>query len=67
MKKKSDSFNIFIRFQLLVENFFKNKIKQLFSDNGGEYLKLQTQLSSYGITHLNSPPHTVEHNGYVKI
>lgn len=58
MKNKSDSLNIFTRFQLLVENFFNTKIKQLFSNNGGEYTKLKSHLSALGITHLTSPPHT---------
>ncbi|KAJ9556373.1 hypothetical protein OSB04_010987 [Centaurea solstitialis] len=66
MKNKSESLTIFIRFQSLVENFFNTKIKQLFSDNGGEYLKLATYLASHGISHLTSPPHTPQHNGYAE-
>lgn len=66
MKKKSESLDIFIRFQLLVQNFFNTKVKQLFSDNGGECIKLRFHFSSAGISHLTSPPHTLEHNGYVE-
>ncbi|KAL4554102.1 hypothetical protein LXL04_039780 [Taraxacum kok-saghyz] len=66
LKHKSDSLNTFIRFQKLVENFFQLKIKQLFSDNGGEYVKMSSHLSSCGISHLTSPPHTPEHNGYAE-
>ena len=66
MKQKSDSLTIFTRFQLLVENFFQTKIKQLFSDNGGEYVKLASHLASSGISHLTSPPHTPKHNGYAE-
>lgn len=66
MKKKYESLNIFKRFQLLVEIFFKTKIKQPFSDNGEEYIKLQSHLSSSGISYLTSPPHIPEHNGYAE-
>ena len=66
IKQKSDSFQIFIRFQSLLEKYFKRPIKQLFSDNGGEYTKLRSHLSSCGIIHLSSPPHTLEHNDYVE-
>lgn len=66
MKRKSDSLAIFTRFKSLVEKYFKTKIYQLFSDNGGEYLKLRPLLSACGITHLTSPPHTPQHNGYAE-
>ncbi|KAL4565872.1 hypothetical protein LXL04_029978 [Taraxacum kok-saghyz] len=66
LKHKSDSLTTFIRFQHLVENYFQTKIKQLFSDNGGEYIKLASHLTSCGISHLTSPPHTPEHNGYAE-
>ena len=66
MKKKFDSFDIFTHFQSLVENYFNTKIKQFFTDNGGEYLKLRSHFSSSGITNLTSPPHTPEHNGYAE-
>lgn len=66
LKNKSDSLTIFTRFQNLVENFFQLKIKQFFSDNGGEYLKLASHLSSCGISHLTSLPYTPEHNGYAE-
>ena len=57
LKQKSDSLSTFIRFQSLVENFFQTKVKQLFSDNGGEYIKLASHLASCGISHLTSPPY----------
>ncbi|KAL4574289.1 hypothetical protein LXL04_021117 [Taraxacum kok-saghyz] len=62
----ANSLNTFIRFQYLVKNYFQTKIKQFFSDNGGEYIKLSPHLASCGITHLTSPPHTPEHNGYAE-
>ena len=66
LKKKSDTLDIFIRFRALVENFFKREIIQVFSDNGGEYVKLHHYLTSNGISHLTSPPHTPEHNGFAE-
>ena len=66
MKKKSDTSLLFPKFKALVENFFNTKIKTLFSDNGGEYEKLTSYLAAHGITHLTSPPHTPEHNGYAE-
>ncbi|CAA7051267.1 unnamed protein product [Microthlaspi erraticum] len=66
LKLKSDVKEIFIRFKALVENKFKTKIVTLFSDNGGEFIALRTFLSTSGITHLTSPPHTPEHNGLVE-
>lgn len=66
LKKKSDSLTVFIHFQKLVENYFKTTIKQVYSDNGGEFLKLRPILSSSGISHLTTPLHTPEHNGYAE-
>lgn len=56
----------FLHFKTLVENIFNRKIKQLFSENGGEYVKLTPYLSTHGISHLTSPPHTPEHNDYAE-
>ncbi|KAI4345931.1 hypothetical protein L6164_013016 [Bauhinia variegata] len=64
LRKKSETATVFICFKALVENFFQNKIKVLYSDNGGEYIALASFLATNGITHLTSPPHTPEHNGY---
>lgn len=57
MKNKSDSLTIFIHFQKLVENYFQLKIKQLFSDNLDEYIKLAYHLASYGISHGHTSLH----------
>lgn len=53
----------FIKFKPHVENRFSSKIGTLFSDNGGEFIALRSFLSTHGISHLTSPPHTPEHNG----
>lgn len=64
LKCKSDVRDVFIRFKALVEKFFSCEIKKLYSDNGGEYQALSSFLTINGISHLTSPPHTPEHNGY---
>lgn len=53
----------FVAFKALVENFHKTKIVTLYTNNGGEFISLRPFLSSNGITHLTTPPHTPEHNG----
>lgn len=63
MKKKSQVYDIFTRFKVLVENRFQSKLKTLYTDNGGEYIALSTYLSTHGISHFTTPPHTPEHNG----
>lgn len=49
---------MFIHFKAVVENYFKYKILTLYSDNGGEYMGLNDFLSTYGISHLTTPPYT---------
>lgn len=66
LKQKSQTRETFIAFKALVENRFQRKIGTLYSDNGGEYISLRCFLSDHGITHLTSPPHTPEHNGFAE-
>ena len=54
----------FVAFKQLVENYFTITIKTLYIDNGGKFLALQSFLATHGITHLTTPPHTLEHNEY---
>nr|DAD45035.1 TPA_asm: hypothetical protein HUJ06_003265 [Nelumbo nucifera] len=63
LKQKSDVYDVFIRFKALVKNQFKHRIVTLYSDNGGEYQALKNFLSTNGISHLTTLPHTSEHNG----
>ncbi|KAI4300003.1 hypothetical protein L6164_033423 [Bauhinia variegata] len=60
MKNKLDVLSIFIQFKSLVEKYFNLPIITLFSDNGGEFMKLRSFLSHNGslishrlLTHLN--------------
>jgi len=63
LKCKSDVQTLFSKFKSLVENFFHHNIKILYTDNGGEYIGLRSFLSTHGISHHTTPPHTPEHNG----
>ena len=60
---KSDVSLIFPKFKVIVENYFKKSIVSMYSDNGGEYVKLKEYFATHGITHLTTPPHTPQHNG----
>lgn len=60
---KSQVKEIFIQFKNLAETRFKTKLRNLYSDNGGEFIALRRFLSTHGISHLTTPPHTPEHNG----
>jgi len=61
---KSEVLDVFQRYKSIVENYFNQRIVTLYSDNGGEYSALKAFLSKTGITHLTTPPHTPELNGY---
>ena len=58
IKNKSEVVSLFQKFRPLVENFFKTKVKSLYTDGGGEYTSLQSYLQQHGIEHLVSPPYT---------
>lgn len=62
---KSEVYNCFVKFKMLVENQFSCKIRQVQSDGGGEYTShhLQSFLSNNGIQHRKSCPHTSQQNG----
>ena len=64
LRRKSDVHSTFIAFKQLVENYFTTTIKTLYTDNGGEFFALWFFLTTHGRTHLTTPPHTPEHNGY---
>ena len=61
---KSDVNSTFVAFKQLVENYFTTTNKTLYTDNEGEFLALRSFLATHGTTHLTTPPHTSEHNGY---
>ena len=59
LKNKFDTSKFFVRFKALVENYFQRSIIHLNSDNGGEYEALREFLTINGISHLTTPPHTL--------
>ena len=62
---KSEVFDHFVKFKLLVGNQFSTTIKQLQSDGGGEYnsLHFQSFLNKHGIIHRKTCLHTSQQNG----
>ncbi|KAD4584166.1 hypothetical protein E3N88_21767 [Mikania micrantha] len=65
-KRKHDVLDLFKQFILMVERQFNTKIKSVQSDCGGEFRSLSTHLSTLGIIHRLSCPHTSEQNGIVE-
>lgn len=63
LKNKSDVYSVFLQFKSIVEKFFGLPLIALYSDNGGEFIKLKHFLNSNGISHYTTPPHTPELNG----
>lgn len=49
-----------------MEKFFNLHIRAIYSDNGGEYIKMANFLATNGISHYLTPPHTPEHNGFAE-
>jgi hypothetical protein len=66
MTKKSDAFNIFLKFQKYVERFFNTPIKSVQSDWGGEYRSISTFFTNCGIVHRVSCPHTHQQQGSIE-
>jgi histone deacetylase 1/2 len=66
LSAKSEVFNVFHQFQVLVERQFSCKIKSVQTDCGGEYRKLNSFFKTVGIHHRIICPHTYEQNGTVE-
>ena len=64
LKQKSHVNDIFVRFKAITEKHFNQNIHTLYYDNNGEYVALTNLLAFHGISHLTTPPHTLEHNGF---
>ena len=47
-----------------MKKHFNQNINTLYSDNDGDYMALANFLAFNGISHLTTPPHTPEHNGF---
>ncbi|KAJ0753710.1 putative RNA-directed DNA polymerase [Helianthus annuus] len=66
LRNKSDVFSVFQLFVKMVERQFNTKLKRVQSDWGGEFRNLASFLTSLGIIHQRSCPHTSEQNGVVE-
>lgn len=63
LRQKSDAFQVFLNFKALVQLQLEYKLKAIQTDWGGEYRVFTDYLTSNGIVHRNSFPHTHEQNG----
>jgi len=65
LRHKSDVLPYFVKFKSLVENIFSCSIKQLQTDNGGEYVSVAFKSfpETRGILHRFTCPYTPEHSG----
>jgi hypothetical protein len=65
LRQKSDVLPCFVKFKTLVENIFSCSIKQLQTDNGGEYVSMAFKqfTDNHGILHRFTCPYTSEQNG----
>jgi hypothetical protein len=65
LKSKSEVLPCFSKFKKLVENLFSCSIKQLQTDNGGEYTSMAFKnfTNEHGILHRFTCPYTSEQNG----
>ena len=63
---KSEVFNVFSQFKVMVEKYFSRSIKAIQTDGGGEFVALQKFLTSHGISHRKTCPHTHHQNGSVE-
>ncbi|MBW0482496.1 hypothetical protein O181_022211 [Austropuccinia psidii MF-1] len=64
LKKKSDTYEESFKQKNLIENIHDQKIKQLVTDGGGEFVNQQFKelANQNGFNHTIAPPYTPEHN-----
>lgn len=60
LRVKSDVATVFSQFKLLVEKQFGEVIKNVYSDNGGEFVALRSFFNTNGISWLTTAPYTPE-------
>lgn len=65
LKTKSQVFETFQKFHVMVERETESKLKCLRTDNGGEYTshEFKNYCAQYGIRHVKTVPGTPQHNG----
>lgn len=65
IKNKFDIFPLFSTFKKLIEIYFWTSIISIYLDGGSEFQWLFF-FSSHDITHIQTPPHTPQHNDSAK-
>ena len=62
---RTELLNIYLKFESMVQTLFNKKIKDLRSDNGGEYISnnFEKHLEEQGTFHQKTVPHTPQQNG----
>lgn len=65
LRSKSDALDAFNSYKLRAERLHNTTIKELFTDNGTEYINsyFEAYLNKYGILHSRTPVYTKEPNG----
>ena len=68
LNTKIKVFQYFHKFHAMVEREMGNPLKQLRTDNGGEYIskEFKEYFSKHGIRHEKTVPGTPQHNGAVE-
>ena len=57
------SFNVFSQFKSRVRKNFDVLIKTLYTNNGGDLIKLWPYLVTHSVNHLNTPKHAPKRDG----
>ena len=58
LRTKLDVFSTFIQYKNVVEIIFHTKIASVYTDGGGEFIKLKQLFNQKRISHLLTPPYT---------
>ena len=68
IKSKDEALNYFKIYKAEAENQLEKKIKQLWSDRGGEYVsnEFSEYCAEHGIVHERTPPYSTQSNGIVE-
>jgi len=63
LKNKSDAYPTMQNFVTFIERQHNTKILSFMTDNGGEYVEIDSFFTSKGIRHIRIPPYSHQSNG----
>ena len=68
LRNKNEAYIVFKQFRPLIKNQTNNNIKELFTDNGKEYINktFKIYIDAYSIIHRKTPIYTKEPNGLIE-